>query len=92
MPASQLVGKPVYNNQGQNIGTIAEVLVDTHSGRSSLVLSVGKFLGVGVKYVVVPVDRVTLGDKRMIMAGATQERLANMESFLFERIERDEHN
>lgn len=91
-PADQLVGRQVYNNAGQNIGTIAEVLVDTRGGPPSLVLSVGKFLGVGEKYVVVPIGHVSFERQRVIMARATQEHLDSMEPFLFKRIERNEPN
>ena len=55
---SRLKGLEVYNSKGQDLGDIAEVLID-HSGKAqAIVLSVGEVLGVGQRNVAVPFSLV----------------------------------
>lgn len=52
-----ICGAPVTNRAGEALGTIAELMIDTASGRISYaVLSYGGVLGVGEKLFAVPWD------------------------------------
>lgn len=55
IPASRVIGTPVYNKQGQSIGTIEDVMLDKMSnGIMFAVIGFGGFLGIGEKYHAVP--------------------------------------
>ena len=55
---SDLVGATVYDDQGNSIGTINDLLVSADGATQSAVLSVGGFLGVGSKLVEVPFKNI----------------------------------
>lgn len=56
--ASQIIGKTVTNRMDQKIGTVDDLLI-TRDGRvGQAVLSVGGFLGIGDKLVVVPYAQI----------------------------------
>jgi sporulation protein YlmC with PRC-barrel domain len=55
MGADTLVGNDVYNEKGEDLGEIKEIMLDMHGGRVSYaVLSFGSFLGMGEKLFAVP--------------------------------------
>jgi sporulation protein YlmC with PRC-barrel domain len=55
MGADTLVGNDVYNEKGEDLGEIKEIMLDMHSGRVGYaVLSFGSFLGMGEKLFAVP--------------------------------------
>jgi hypothetical protein len=50
-----ILGNPVLNLAGENLGDIKEIMVDVHTGKVAyLVLSFGGFLGLGSKLFPVP--------------------------------------
>lgn len=53
--ASRVIGTPVYNTAGDNIGTIEDVMLEkTSNGIMFAVIGFGGFLGMGEKYHAVP--------------------------------------
>ena len=53
--ASRVIGTAVYNKEGQNIGTIEDVMLDKMSnGIMFAVIGFGGFLGIGEKYHAIP--------------------------------------
>lgn len=83
MSTSKLIGAPVYNEQGQKIGSIVDVLVRGTASEPTAVLSVGEYVGGGSKLVAVPLDHVALTSNRATMAGATKQVLASMPAYSF---------
>jgi len=60
-----VLGKQVQNRQGENLGTIEDIVFDSDAGRISYaVLSFGGFLGLGDKLFAIPWEALTLGDKK----------------------------
>lgn len=51
--ASNMVGLDVYNAGNENVGEIEDLVLDSSKNTRGLILSVGGFLGLGSKYVVV---------------------------------------
>ena len=87
MRSSKLIGAMVYNDQGQRIGSVIDVLVKGASVEPTVILSVGDFVGGGAKLVALPLSHVNLDGAKPMMAGATKEMLASMPTFLFKPIE-----
>ena len=56
--STKLDGATIYNDQGNNIGTIDDMLLDSQGKVSNVVLSVGGFLGMGSRYVEVPFSKL----------------------------------
>lgn len=61
MGADTIIGNDVYNQKGEKLGDIKEVMLDMRSGRVAYaVLSFGGFLGMGEKLFAVPWNALTL--------------------------------
>lgn len=64
MGADTLIGNDVYNQKGEDLGDIKEIMLDMRSGRVAYaVLSFGGFLGMGEKFFAVPWNALTLDTK-----------------------------
>src|SRR5258708_38920083 len=71
MRTSQLIGSPVFNEQGQNIGSIVDGLVKNSPAEPTAILSVGDYVGGGKKLVAVPLSHVKRDGGKQSLAGAT---------------------
>lgn len=73
--ASKLVGATVYNDSGDNIGSIDDLLIGTDGTIKTAVISVGGFIGIGNKLVSVPYDQLkfeeSTGNTRTASASGT---------------------
>jgi sporulation protein YlmC with PRC-barrel domain len=49
--ADQLIGMTVYNDQGEKVGTVHDIILDKDGRASGVVLNVGGVLGIGAKAV-----------------------------------------
>src|SRR5271169_4367420 len=81
--ASKLVGSTVVNEADETVGTIDDLIVTPGGQAPYAVLSVGGFLGLGTKYVVVPFPSLQVIDKRMVLRGATKEALKALPDFKY---------
>jgi sporulation protein YlmC with PRC-barrel domain len=86
--ASKLIGADVENPQGEDLGDIEEVVIDSQTGRIAYaVLAFGGFLGLGEKYYAVPFAALTPapgerpGDRERYLLNVDQERLKNAPGF-----------
>nr|WP_294515982.1 PRC-barrel domain-containing protein [uncultured Rhodopila sp.] len=80
---SKVVGSTVVNEANQTIGTIDDLIVTPSEKVPFAVLSVGGFLGIGTKYVVVPFSLLHVKDKQMELPGATKESLKALPDFKY---------
>lgn len=83
MGADTLVGNDVYNEQGEDLGDVKEIMLDMSSGRVSYaVLSFGGILGMGEKLFAVPWSALTLDtvNKRFTL-NVEKKRLENAPGF-----------
>ena len=80
--ASKMVGSTVVNEANETVGTIDLIITPTEEVPFA-VLSVGGFLGMGSKYVVVPFSSLHVKDKRMVLPGATKASLTALPEFKY---------
>ena len=78
---SKVVGSTVVNQANETVGTIDDLIVTPSEVVPFAVLSVGGFLGMGTKYVVVPYNALRLQDKRIVLPGATKDSLKALPEF-----------
>jgi sporulation protein YlmC with PRC-barrel domain len=81
--ASKMVGSTVVNEANETVGTIDDLIVTPTEKVPFAVLSVGGFLGMGSKYVVVPFSSLQVKDKRMVLPGATKASLTALPEFKY---------
>lgn len=83
MRVSRLLGKNVVNRDGDDIGEIQDLVIDTRDGKIAYaVVSAGGFLGIGDRLVEVPVAKVRGGmrDDKIVM-DMTKAELESFRSF-----------
>jgi uncharacterized protein YrrD len=80
----EVIGKDVVNVRDEKVGTIADLVMDQDQKLVGAVLSVGGFLGIGEKWVAVPVDQLAFPSEdqpaRLLIA-VTEEQLKNAPDF-----------
>jgi sporulation protein YlmC with PRC-barrel domain len=62
--SSKLIGATVYNDQGDSIGTIDDLLIGDDGKISNAVIAVGGFVGLGSKLVEVPFSQLRFEQSR----------------------------
>jgi len=77
------VGSTVVNEANETVGTIDDLIVTPSEKVPFAVLSVGGFLGIGTKYVVVPFSSLEVNDKRMMLRAATKDSLKSLPEFMY---------
>jgi hypothetical protein len=80
---SKVVGSTVVNEANENVGTIDDLIVTPTEKVPFAVLSVGGFLGMGTKYVVVPFNSLQVQDNKMVLPGATKDSLKALPEFKY---------
>lgn len=78
-----VLGKPLYNDGGDKIGTISDLIVSPDKSASYMIIGVGGFLGLGKRDVAVPVTRVVEQDGKFVLPGASKSALAAMPAFTY---------
>jgi sporulation protein YlmC with PRC-barrel domain len=77
----RVLGATVLNKANEKVGTIDDLIVTPNDKVPYAVLSIGGFLGVGTRLVVVPYDTLKAGDKIMVLPGATRDSLKTLPEF-----------
>jgi len=80
---SKVVGSTVVNETNETVGTIDDLIVTPGDKVPFAVLSVGGFLGMGTKFVVVPYNSLEVRDNKMVLTGATKESLKGLPAFKY---------
>ena len=83
LSASTLTGDKVRNSEGDDLGTIKDIMIDTVSGRVAYaVLSFGGFLGMGDKLFAVPFKAFEVcPEEKCLKLDVDKERLENAHGF-----------
>jgi hypothetical protein len=80
---SKVVGSIVVNEAKETVGTIDDLIVTPTEKVPFAVLSIGGFLGMGTRYVVVPFSSLQVKDKQMVLPGATKDSLKALPEFKY---------
>jgi PRC-barrel domain len=80
---SKVVGSTVVNEANETVGTIDDLIVTPGGQTPYAVLSVGGFLGLGTKYVVVPFTALRIVDKKMVLPGGSKDALKALPEFKY---------
>jgi sporulation protein YlmC with PRC-barrel domain len=80
---SKMLGATVVNDANEEVGTIDDLIVTANQNVPYAVLSVGGFLGMGTRLVVVPFDSIKSDNNKMVLAGATKDSLKMLPEFSY---------
>jgi len=81
----EVIGADVVNNMDEQVGSIADLVMDQDQKLVGVVVSVGGFLGMGAKWVAIPVEQITFPSKdepARLLATVTAEQLTNAPDFI----------
>lgn len=77
---SELIGKPVYNPQGQNIGHVDDFIIQRDKVLMTII-NVGGFLGIGGRLVAIPYSSLQMTPKGMVLPGASKQAVGKLPAF-----------
>jgi sporulation protein YlmC with PRC-barrel domain len=81
--SSKVVGSEVMDEAGTKIGTVDDLIVTPANQVPFIILSVGGFLGVGEKHVVVLASAISVVNDKIVLAGATKDTLMALPAFTY---------
>jgi sporulation protein YlmC with PRC-barrel domain len=77
----QVIGKAVYNEQNQRVGTIDDLIIAPDTAVSFVIIGAGGFVGLGRHDVLIPVEQLKQQDKKFVLPGATKEAIKALPKF-----------
>lgn len=84
MSANDFIGKTVYDQAGNNIGDVNDLILANSGQIQAVILGVGGFLGIGEKDVAVNTQAIQIvkdGDTQRLVVQTTKEALNNAPSY-----------
>ncbi len=81
--ASKMMGSTVYDEQNRNIGSVKDIVLNKDGKVDAVVLDVGSFLGMGGKYVAIPISDIKTDNNRLTL-DRTKEQLQAIASYQLE--------
>lgn len=79
--ASKVIGAEVYNDEKQEIGKVDDLIITVKDAAPYAVISVGGFLGMDKRHVVVPASALEVIGKQLILHSATKETLKALPAY-----------
>ncbi len=70
--STKVVGSSVVNDAGETVGKIDDLLVSPDRKQPFAVISIGGFLGMGTRLVIVPYDALKFADNKVTLPGSTR--------------------
>jgi sporulation protein YlmC with PRC-barrel domain len=81
--ASKVMGSTVYDLQNRSIGKVSDIVLNKDGKVDAVVLDVGSFLGMGGKYVAMPLDDIKTDNNRLTL-DRSKEQLQQMAAYQLE--------
>jgi sporulation protein YlmC with PRC-barrel domain len=78
-----LMGKTIYNDAGQKVGKVEDLIISPDKKVSYVIVGAGGFLGMGRNDVAFPVSDIQDKAGKLVMAGATKEMVKGMPQFTY---------
>lgn len=79
--SSKIVGSTVYNNHGDSVGTVDDLIISPSNRTTTAILSVGGFLGMGERLVQVPFSSLRFSNNKVTYPGVTKQKLESLPAF-----------
>jgi sporulation protein YlmC with PRC-barrel domain len=76
-------GKHVYNEKGDKIGSVDDLIIAPNKTLTYAIIGAGGFLGMGKYDVAIPVTQINEVNGKMELKGATKESIKQMPEFIY---------
>jgi uncharacterized protein YrrD len=77
----QILGRTVFNDQGEKIGAVDDIIISPDKTLTYAIIGAGGFLGVARHNVAVRVDQLTVNGDKLFLPGATKDALKQAPEF-----------
>ncbi|AOL08037.1 MULTISPECIES: PRC-barrel domain-containing protein [Burkholderia] len=81
-----VLGKAVYNDENQKVGTVRDLIVAPDGSVSAAIVSAGGFLGVAAHDVAVPIASLDVRNGNIYLPGATKDALKATPAFQYAKV------
>jgi len=78
-----LLGKTIYNDAGQKVGKVEDLIISPDKNVSYVIVGAGGFIGIGRHDVAIPVTQIQDGVGKLVMPGATKDMIKSMPEFTY---------
>lgn len=78
-----LLDQSIFNDKGEEIGTVADVIVTPEESLSYAIISDGGYLGIAEHYVAIPIDQIKIVKNKFQLPGATKDALQKAPAFKY---------
>ncbi len=78
-----LMGKTIYNDVGEKVGKVDDLIISPDRDVSYVIVGAGGFIGIGRHDVAIPVNQIKNQTGKLVMAGATKESIKAMPQFTY---------
>ena len=78
-----LMGKTVYNDAGQKVGNVDDLIISPDRNVSHIIVGAGGFVGIGRHDVAIPVIQIKDQAGKLVMTGATKDTVKSMPEFTY---------
>jgi hypothetical protein len=77
----QVIGKTVYNGDGESVGKIDDLIIAPGSAVSTVIVGAGGFVGLKRHQVAIPVAQLQENDGTFVLPGATKAAIKALPAF-----------
>jgi sporulation protein YlmC with PRC-barrel domain len=81
--ASKVIGASVVNEANDTVGKVDDIIIGQDGKSPFVVLSVGGFVGMGNKLIVLPYEQLKTTGSKIVLPGATAEALKALPEFKY---------
>ena len=81
--ASKVIGASVVNEANDTVGKVDDIIIGQDGKSPFVILSVGGFLGMGTKLIVLPYEQLKATENKLILPGATKDALKDLPEFKY---------
>jgi sporulation protein YlmC with PRC-barrel domain len=78
-----LLGKTIYNEAGEKVGKVDDLIISPDRDVSYVIVGAGGFIGIGRHDVAIPVNQIKSQAGKLVMAGATKDMIKAMPQFTY---------
>ena len=74
----QIIGKNAYNEKGEKVGVVSDLIIAQDKAVSCAIIGTGGFLGVDKHDVAIPVNQLKMEEGKITLPGATKDAVKAM--------------
>jgi len=78
-----ILGKNIYNDEGQTVGKVEDLIVSPEQSLTYVIVGAGGFIGIGQHDVAIPISQIKDQDGRFVIPGATKTILKALPLFVY---------